>query len=83
MEYILTRNRALEMMRSGKVIGFLGIPGVEMFMNNGMFLFKHRDGHVELLDDRTMEGFDGYYVIREFQTKKAIFNKQRRLYELK
>jgi hypothetical protein len=78
---ILTIKEAAESLLEGKVIGILGINGIEIFAHEGSYIFRHRDGEMEPLNPSTMSSTDGYYVIRDAEPINIVYNLQTRRYE--
>lgn len=71
----LNRKEAIEALKAGKVVGFAKIPGVEMYKVKNKYLFKHRDGSVELLNHMTIEDQDGYVLLRHTRLNETILQK--------
>ncbi len=61
--HLLTKKEAVQAMREGKTIGFCDIKGVEMWLGETHFLFKHKCGKIEALNPNTMNQNDGYILV--------------------
>lgn len=77
---LLNREQAIQAMRDGKTIGFVGIQGVEMALHDGNWLFMHRDGSIENLRAETIAELDGY-CIRNYSNRHMKI-KTRRFHSL-
>lgn len=77
--YLLNKKEAIQAMREGKTIGFLDIKGVEMWLSDGHFLFKHRCGKIETLNQKTIRQEDGYILVenthKNIEIKLNRYNK--------
>ena len=76
---MITRNEALKYLNQGYKIGFVCIPDVEIWLDDrtNRFVFKHRDGELELLDMRTIKDDNGYKVIGKRPQEKLLRLKKR------
>ena len=77
---LLTRDEAIKAMREGKTVGFVGIPGIEMCLHEGSWLFKHRDGTIESLNSKTFSDDDGYCIVN--RSNKHMHVKVRKFHSL-
>lgn len=75
--YLLTKQQAIQAMREGKTIGFCNIKGVEMWLGDTHFMFKHRCGKIEPLHPKTMNQDDGYCLVENtHKNVRFVFNKK-------
>lgn len=61
----LSMDEAFKVMREGKTVRHWNINKIEICQVKNTLLFKHSDGHVELLDWRTIDKNDVFVVVSE------------------
>lgn len=62
---MLNFKEALSALNEGKTIRPIHITGIEICRWKNTYLFKHRDGKVELLDPRVVDQNDTFVIVNK------------------